>query len=123
MAPKRRVLVVEDEEEFQALIRHALETAGYEVRIAGNGAQGLALFASQAPDLVVLDANLPDMNGFDVCRLMTSGAGPAVPVLLCTIRSTVTPAAEGLAAGACDYIVKPFAIDDFQARVAAALSR
>ena len=119
---KPKILVVDDEADFCAIVSHILEKHGYEVVTAGNGEDGLARYASEKPDLVILDANLPDMDGFEICRrIRAHGPRPKTPILLCTVRSEVMPVTEGLAAGANDYILKPFEVSDMLARVEAGL--
>lgn len=118
-----RILIVEDEADFRDLLRHVLEEKGHEVEAAGNGEEGLSLYRSAAPDLVLLDVHLPDMTGFDICRrIRAEGPRPETPVLMCTVRSEIAPVAEGLNSGANDYVIKPFAVSDLIERINAALS-
>lgn len=118
----KRVLVVDDEEEYRTLLTRVLSGAGYEVFAAGNGADGLKLYASRKPDLVMLDVMLPDMLGFDFCRKIRAGKdAPETPVLFCSVRSAVTSLAQGLKEGSTDYVIKPFVPDDLLKRVEAAL--
>jgi two-component system OmpR family response regulator len=118
----KRILLVEDDDDFRSVIVMVLRSAGYEIEAAVNGADGLAAYARFRPDLVLLDVHLPDMSGVDVLRRIRSGGpAPKTPVLLCTVRSAFGPVAEGLSAGADDYIVKPFSIEDLVARVGAFL--
>lgn len=118
-----KVLVVEDEEDFRALLAGLLRDGGYAVAEAPDGRSGLAAFARENPDAVVLDVQLPDIDGFEVCRrIRGGGVGAGVPILLCTVRSSVAPVAEGLKAGATDYVLKPFDPQDLLARVRAALA-
>lgn len=118
----KKILVVDDEEEYRTLLMRVLSGAGYEVFAAGNGADGLELYASRKPDLVMLDVMLPDMLGFDFCRTIRGGKdAPATPVLFCSVRSAVTSLAQGLKEGSTDYVIKPFVPDDLLKRVEAAL--
>jgi DNA-binding response OmpR family regulator len=120
-APKR-ILIVEDERDFQDMLKQVLEAAGYRVWAAGNGETGLALYREAAPDAVILDVHLPDMSGFDICRsIRVQGPRPETPVLICTIRSEVSGVAEGLGCGATDYVVKPFEVHDLLERLDRAL--
>lgn len=119
----QKILVVEDEEDFRALLSGLLSKEGYAVATAENGEEGIAAYKREAPDLVILDVQLPDMEGFEICRrIRAEGPNSQVPVLFCTIRSAVAPVAEGLKAGATDYVIKPFETKDMLARVKKALS-
>lgn len=116
------LLVVDDERDFREIARHLLEGAGYEVAEADCGQAALDSFAARAPALVLLDGHLPDMDGFDICRrLRATAAGKDVPILLCTVRSTITSVAKGLEAGATDYVLKPFDLEELLGRVKRAL--
>lgn len=122
-ARKKRVLFVEDEEEYRNLLRATLEGAGYEVAEAANGADGLRLFAEFEPDLVLLDVVLPDMLGFDIRKKMKAPKRGMPPVLFCTVRSAARSLAQGAELGSADYVLKPFDPADLLERVAAALER
>lgn len=116
------VLVVDDEYDFRVIVAHVLEHGGYDTVLAGDGAEGLHLFEDRRPDLVVLDGNLPDMDGIEVCRrLRATEAGKKVPILMCTVRSALERVSAGLEAGATDYVLKPFETEELLARVDAAL--
>lgn len=120
--PPRRILVVEDEEDYGQLLVEVLGDAGFSVKWMRSCAEGLAAFRADSFDLVILDVNLPDGTGFDVCRkLRADGPAKDVPVLFCTVRSAIAPVAEGSRAGGNGYLLKPFAIEDLLARVRAAL--
>ncbi len=116
-----RILVVEDDPRVATSLDRALRAHGYTVELAADGAGGIHK-ARGAPDAIVLDVNLPDMSGLDVCRVVRSEALP-VPVLMLTARSTVEDRVAGLDAGADDYLVKPFALAELLARVRALLRR
>jgi len=118
----RTILVVDDEPAVRDALERALRTAGYVVRLATNGAEGLEAVADQHPDLVVLDVLMPVMDGFDACRRLRE-AGDRTPVLMLTARDAVGDRVEGLDAGADDYVVKPFALDELLARIRALLRR
>ena len=119
----KSILVVEDEADLQEIVRHVLELAGYRVAAASNGAEGLSLYREVSPDAVILDVNLPDMSGYDICRkIRTEGPRAETPILMCTVRSEVVGVAEGLGGGATDYILKPFEIPDLLARLHRALA-
>lgn len=122
--PPQKVLVVEDEPDFNALICYVLRENGYQVESATNGEEGLKLYKSWSPDGVILDVNLPDMNGFEICRnIRQNGPNPRTPILMCTVRTEVSGVAEGLGSGADDYILKPFEIADLLERLKSALAK
>jgi two-component system, OmpR family, response regulator MprA len=117
-----RVLVVEDDARVAASLRRSLEYAGYPVALAADGPAGLAAAIRDAPDLVVLDVNLPGLDGFGVCRALRASGGTAL-VLMLTARDATSDRVDGLDAGADDYLVKPFAPEELLARVRALLRR
>jgi two-component system, OmpR family, response regulator MprA len=117
-----RLLVVEDDTGLRDVLRRALSLAGYEVRLTGDGAGALAEVAGSVPDAVVLDVGLPDIDGLEVCRMLRRD-GNRVPVLMLTARDAVSDRIDGLDAGADDYLVKPFDIDELKARLRALLRR
>ena len=117
-----RLLVVDDDRALRDVLRRALELAGYEVRLTDSGAGALGEVASSVPDAVVLDIGLPDIDGLEVCRLLRR-EGNRVPVLMLTARDAVSDRIDGLDAGADDYLVKPFDIDELKARIRALLRR
>jgi two-component system response regulator MprA len=103
-------------------MRRGLAFAGYEVRLAADGEEALALAREAPPDLVILDVMLPGLGGVEVCRRLRAGE-PELPILMLTARGTVPDRIAGLDAGADDYLVKPFAFDELLARVRALLRR
>jgi DNA-binding response OmpR family regulator len=118
-----RVLVVEDERKVASFIRQGLQEEGYAVELAGDGDSALDLVLTGPPyDLIVLDVMLPRRDGFGVVRAMRE-RGVQTPVLLLTARDSVTDRVAGLDLGADDYLTKPFAFDEFLARVRALLRR
>lgn len=118
------VLVVDDDEMVRELIRAGLERQGLSVLTARSGLEALEVLQSGAPDLVVSDVNMPDMDGFAlVSHLRADPATRAVPLIFLTSRSRPADAVTGLQLGADDYIRKPFQLDEVVARVAAKLSR
>jgi len=116
-----RVLIVEDDPRVRSSLDRALRANGYATDGAATGAAGLAM-ASGAPDAIVLDVNLPDISGFEVCRTLRR-RGDRTPILMLTARDAVEDRVEGLDAGADDYLVKPFALTELLARVRALLRR
>jgi two-component system, OmpR family, response regulator MprA len=117
-----RLLVVDDDRALRDVLRRALTLAGYDVRLAENGSEALSEVSSSVPDAVVLDVGLPDLDGLEVCRLLRR-EGNRVPVLMLTARDAVSDRIDGLDAGADDYLVKPFDIDELKARLRALLRR
>ena len=119
------MLVVEDEQDIAALIKHTLEKGGeIEADVAHTGDAALKAVAERAPDLVVLDLNLPVLSGFEVCRILKSRPDTAhVPIIILTARTSESDRVTGLDIGADDYIVKPFSLREFAARVRAVLRR
>lgn len=121
--PQGRLLVIEDHRDIAVTICEALEAAGYDVDYAANGAAGLALASTQEFDTIVLDVNLPRIDGLDVCRRIRAQATLQVPVLFLTARDTLQDKLAGFDAGGDDYLVKPFALEELEARVAALVRR
>jgi two-component system response regulator MprA len=118
-----KILVVDDERAVRDSLRRALQLQGYEVELASDGAEALArLSANGRVDAVVLDILMPGIDGLEVCRQIRR-AGSGVPVLMLTARDAVGDRVEGLDAGADDYLVKPFALEELLARVRALLRR
>jgi two-component system response regulator MprA len=118
-----KILVVDDERAVRDSLRRALELQGYEVELASDGTEALErLAANGQPDAVVLDILMPGIDGLEVCRQIRR-RGYAVPVLMLTAREAVGDRVEGLDAGADDYLVKPFALEELLARVRALLRR
>ena len=122
---RTRVLVVEDERDIAELIRHTLERGGdIEVEIATSGDAALKSTAAQPPDLILLDLNLPVINGLEVCRLLRGRpATRHVPIIMLTARTSENDRVTGLDVGADDYVTKPFSTRELAARVRAALRR
>ncbi len=115
------ILVVEDEPKIAKLARDYLERGGYRVLAVGDGATALAAFRRDQPDLVVLDLNLPGMDGLDVCRAIRRESD--VPIIMLTARVEELDRLIGLELGADDYITKPFSPRELVARVRAVLRR
>jgi two-component system, OmpR family, response regulator MprA len=117
-----RILVVDDDRALRDALRRALSTGGFEVALAENGQQGLAMIAGTRPDAVVLDVTMPGLDGLAVCRRLRA-VGDPVPVLMLTGRDRVEDRVDGLGAGADDYLVKPFDLRELKARLHALLRR
>jgi two-component system, OmpR family, phosphate regulon response regulator PhoB len=118
------VLVVEDEPDIAALVAYHLARESYRVRTAADGAEALRIIEHEPPDLVVLDVMLPQASGFDVLREIRSRPEiQSLPVVMLTARREEQDRIEGLAAGADDYVAKPFSPQELVLRVAAVLRR
>jgi two-component system alkaline phosphatase synthesis response regulator PhoP len=115
------VLVIEDDRDLRDLVRRYLERAGHAVLSTGSGVEGLKLLAEGAPDLIVLDLGLPDIDGLEVLREARSGG--RTPVIVLTARSDVEDRIRGLSLGADDYVTKPFSPTELTLRVSAVLAR
>lgn len=118
---KARILVVEDDPRHLRLAQISLEAAGYEVLTATDGMQAINQVASEAPDLVLLDVRLPDMDGFAVCERVR--AFSQVPIIMVTALTDVSSKVRGLDVGADDYLTKPFSVQELLARVRAVMRR
>jgi two-component system response regulator MprA len=116
-----RILVADDDPALREALRRALRLEGYDVDLAADGAEALAALATGNPDLVVLDVAMPNVDGLEVARRVRTD-GNRVPILMLTARDAVDDRVAGLDAGADDYVVKPFALEELFARVRA-LSR
>jgi DNA-binding response OmpR family regulator len=116
-----KILVVDDDLELLGLIGFALRQAGYLAISANDGDAALAAFEREQPDLVILDVNLPDTNGFEVCRRIR--AESRTPIMMLTVRSGEEDQVRGLDGGADDYLTKPFSPRTLLARVRALLRR
>lgn len=121
MAPSKHILVVDDEKRIREVVEYALTKAGYRVTTTADGEEGLAAFASDAPDLVVLDVMLPGRDGLEVCRRIR--AGHATPILFLSARGDEVDKIVGLELGGDDYLAKPFSPRELVARVRAVLRR
>ncbi len=117
-----RILVVDDEPAVRDSLRRALVLEGYEVDLAADGREALRTLAGKAPDAIVLDLVMPEIDGLEVCRRLRA-AGDHTPVLIVTARDAVGDRVAGLDAGADDYLVKPFALEELLARLRALLRR
>jgi two-component system response regulator MprA len=116
-----RILVVEDDPDIADFIRRGLIYKNYDVDVARDGEEGLTAARDRPPDLVLLDLMIPRIDGVEVCRRLRAGSN--VPIIILTARDSVTDKISGLDAGADDYVTKPFAFDELEARMRAALRR
>jgi two-component system, OmpR family, response regulator MprA len=119
---KPQVLVVEDDRSVRDSLAMALDLEGCEVEAVGDGQLALDAVARHEPDVIVLDVMMPNVDGLTVCRRLRS-RGVAVPILMLTARHEVADRVSGLDAGADDYVVKPFSLDELTARLRALLRR
>jgi two-component system, OmpR family, response regulator MprA len=121
-AAPARVLVVDDDRAVRESLRRSLTFNGYDVHLAGDGAEALAGIGAIAPDVVVMDVMMPKLDGLEATRALRA-AGNDVPVIVLTARDAVGDRVEGLDAGADDYLTKPFALEELLARIRALLRR
>ncbi|WP_329020791.1 response regulator transcription factor [Streptomyces sp. NBC_00690] len=117
-----RILIVDDEPAVREALQRSLAFEGYGTEVAVDGLDALAKTESYAPDLIILDIQMPRMDGLTAARRIR-GAGSTVPILMLTARDTVGDRVTGLDAGADDYLVKPFELDELFARIRALLRR
>jgi DNA-binding response OmpR family regulator len=121
-AGRRRILVVEDEPDLVRGLTDALEFEGFDVVSSNQGREGVKLARERAPDLVLLDLMLPDINGFTVCEEIRAHS-PLVPIIMLTARSQEADKIRGLEVGADDYVTKPFSVGELVARINAIFRR
>jgi two-component system response regulator MprA len=117
-----RILVVDDEPAVRESLDRALRLEGYETELASNGEQALRAIGDRLPDAVVLDVMMPVLDGLATCRAIRA-AGMRLPILMLTARDEISDRVGGLDAGADDYLVKPFALEELLARIRALLRR
>ncbi|MCY7299130.1 MAG: response regulator transcription factor [Ilumatobacteraceae bacterium] len=117
-----RLVVVEDDDSIRDLLGAGLRFAGYDLQTVANGVGALQLVTETRPDLIVLDVNLPDMDGFEVCRRLRA-AGDDVPVIFLTARRDTDDMRAGYGEGGDDYVTKPFSLDELTFRIEAVLRR
>jgi DNA-binding response OmpR family regulator len=120
-----RILIIEDDADIALSIKYSMEREGdFQVRVVEDGETGLTEADRELPDLILLDLNLPGLDGIEVCRLLRQGnATAAVPIIMLTARVEERDKIKGLDLGADDYITKPFSVKEVMARVRAVLRR
>jgi two-component system KDP operon response regulator KdpE len=121
MNEKRRILIVDDEPQIRRVLRRSLITHGYDVRVAADGESALETFSDWTPDLVVTDLSMPNMDGLALCRKLRLISH--LPIIVLSVRGEERIKVEALDAGADDYVMKPFGMDELLARIRAALRR
>lgn len=119
---KAHILLVEDEVKLAKFVELELGFEGYQVSVANDGLTGLTMARESQPDLILLDWMLPGMTGLEICRRLRS-TGDKVPIILLTAKDEVSDRVAGLDAGADDYVVKPFSVEELLARVRARIRR
>jgi len=119
---KARILVVDDEDALTDLVSSALRFAGYEVATESNGIDALRRIKGQTPDLVVLDVNMPEIDGFEVCRRIRRD-GIDIPVIFLTARDDIDDLRSGFRQGGDDYLTKPFSLEELGLRIEALIRR
>ncbi len=117
-----RILVIEDEEKLAKFVQLELSYEGYEITVAHDGLSGLMAARDSEPDLILLDWMMPGLTGLEVCRRLRA-TGAMMPVILLTAKDGIEDRVAGLDAGADDYVLKPFSIEELLARVRAHLRR
>jgi DNA-binding response OmpR family regulator len=121
--PSGLILLVEDNRSLSEMVGEYLESKGFGVDYAGDGIDGFRLASENSYDVIVLDLMLPRMDGIEVCQKLRNESKKSTPVLMLTARDTLADKVHGLDAGADDYLVKPFAIQELEARVRALIRR
>ena len=121
MTPSARILLVDDEPAIQRAVGPLLRSRGYDVTIAGTGAEALRLVGERTPDLIVLDLGLPDLEGTEVCRRVRLAS--TVPIVVLSARGAEEDKVQALDLGADDYVTKPFGPEELLARIRVALRR
>jgi len=121
METRKRILVVDDEQEITLVLRSGLSKHGYDVRVANEGEAALELFRAWTPDLVVTDLSMPNMNGLTLCKQLR--AVSSVPIIVLSVKNDEVTKVEALDLGADDYLTKPFGMGELLARVRATLRR
>jgi two-component system response regulator MprA len=117
----QRILVIDDDKSITSFLRRALSYSGYTVEVRESGQVGLQAALESPPDLVVLDVMMPGLDGYEVCRRLRAAGD--IPILMLTAKDEVRDRVRGLDVGADDYLVKPFALEELQARIRALLRR
>jgi DNA-binding response OmpR family regulator len=118
-----RILVVDDEVDLANMLRSGLKRAGYDVMVAYDGGEALRVTAELKPDLAILDIVMPGMDGLQLCKALRTRLGDGLPIIFLTARDQLTDVVVGLDLGADDYVTKPFAFPELEARIRGVLRR
>src|SRR5689334_14473608 len=121
MPEQPRILIVDDEPQIVRVLRRSLVTNGYDVRVAGDGNEGLQIFNDWRPELVITDLSMPQTDGLELCKHLRATSN--IPIIVLSVKGEEKTKVEALDAGADDYITKPFGIDELLARIRATLRR
>jgi len=121
MENRKRILIVDDEQQITVVLRSGLTKHGYDVRVANEGQAALELFDAWTPDLVITDLSMPNMNGLKLCHELR--AKSSVPIIVLSVKNDEVTKVEALDIGADDYVTKPFGMGELLARVRATLRR
>lgn len=121
METRKRILIVDDEQQITVVLRSGLTKHGYDVRVAGDGEAAIDLFQAWTPDLVITDLSMPNMNGLKLCHELR--AKSSVPIIVLSVKNDEVTKVEALDIGADDYVTKPFGMGELLARVRATLRR
>jgi CheY-like chemotaxis protein len=113
-----KILVAEDEKDIRDLVVFALRFAGYDLVSVSNGEEAVQMAREEMPDLILLDVRMPRMSGYDACKILKADKMTAsIPIIFLTAKGQETEIRAGLAAGAAEYLLKPFALDDLTQKV------
>ena len=119
--PDQTILIVDDEPQIRRVMRTTLTSQGYAIVEAKSGEEALERIRNERADLIILDVNLPGISGLETCREIRASSD--VPIIMLTVRNTERDKVQALDAGADDYVVKPFGVEELLARIRAALRR
>ncbi len=118
---KAKILIVEDDPDISKILKDQLELDGYDVETAASGKEGLEKFNKFLPDLIILDLNLPDIDGLRVCKTLREKSN--IPIIMLTVRDSISDKLRGFECGADDYVTKPFEFLELAARIKVHLAR
>ncbi len=118
---KAKILIVEDDPDISKILKDQLELDGYDVETAASGKEGLEKFNKFLPDLIILDLNLPDIDGLRVCKILREKSN--IPIIMLTVRDSISDKLRGFECGADDYVTKPFEFLELAARIKVHLTR